>query len=154
MKDKEELINEIRYTIRLTERTARLYRHIQTFGIFMSIVGGSAAMASLADDMPKCVAATAGILLTLAGALLIAIKPADKAAQNEADVKRYQLLRSRAVDMNSIELEKALEETRTGDAPEVESLRAVAYNDVVMEINQPDYRIELSLLQRILRSLA
>ena len=154
MKTKEQLISEIRYAIRLTQRTARLYRRIQTVGIFMSIIGGSAAMASLADGVPVWVTSTGGILLAVAGAMLISVRPADKSAQNEADVKRYQALMTRAVTMDANELEQALEEAHNGDAPEVESLRDVAYNDVVMELNRPDVLVHLSPIQRILKSLA
>ncbi len=87
MKDKQQLIGEIRYAIRLTERTARLYRNIQTTGVFLGIVGGSATMASIANEIPAWITATGGILLAFAGAMLIAIRPADKAAQNEADAR-------------------------------------------------------------------
>lgn len=154
MKDKQQLIGEIRYAIRLTERTARLYRNIQTTGVFLGIVGGSATMASIANEIPAWITATGGILLAFAGAMLIAIRPADKAAQNEADAKRYRQLMTKTASMDEKELAQALEEAHTGDAPEIESLRAVAYNDMVLEINRPDAMIALSSMQKILRALA
>lgn len=154
MKDKQQLIGEIRYAIRLAERTARLYRRIQTTGVFLSIIGGSAAMTSIANGIPAWITATGGILLTFAGATLIAVRPADKAAQNEADAKRYQQLMTHANSLNEQALEDALEETRIGSASEIEPLRAIAYNDMVLEINRPDAMIELSSTQKILRSLA
>ncbi|SFK75089.1 hypothetical protein SAMN05216302_101459 [Nitrosomonas aestuarii] len=154
MKEKEQLIGEIRYAIRLTQRTARLYRRVQTFGIFMSIIGGSAAIASIADNMPTWIAAIGAIFLTFAGAMLIAVRPADKAAQNEADARRYQLLMSHSTGMDAEQLYHALEETRIGDTSEIETLRNIAYNDVVIEINRPDALMELSMLQKILRTLA
>jgi len=49
MKDKTLLLSEIRYAIRLTQRTARFYRRIQSVGTFLSIIGGSAAIASIAN---------------------------------------------------------------------------------------------------------
>lgn len=154
MRDKNQLLGEIRYAIRLTQRTARLYRHIQTTGVFLSIIGGSATMASLSDGVSIWVTTTGGALLAISGALLIAIRPADKASQNEADVRRYQSLMSRAIDMNENDLVKALEEAHNGDAPEIESLRAVAYNDMVIEFNRQDVVIPLSPLQKILKTLA
>lgn len=51
-KTKEMLQGEIRYAIRLTQRTARLYRHLQTTGIFFSILGGSAALSAVAGGVP------------------------------------------------------------------------------------------------------
>jgi len=154
MRDRIELQSEIRYAIRLTQRTARLYRNIQTTGIFISILGGSAAMSSLAGGIPVWITTAGGILLAVGGAMLIAVRPADKAVQNEYDAKRYQALMTRAVEMNNKELEKALEEAHSGDAPEVESLREVAYNDVALELNRPDVLIPLSTSQRILQSIA
>lgn len=154
MKDRYQLIGEIRYAIRLTQRTARLYRRVQTTGIFLSILGGSATMASLADGMPTWIASFGGIILTIAGAMLIAVRPADKAAQNEYDVKRYQAISARAVNMNDKELEQAIEDAHNGDAPEIESLRDVAYNDMVMEFNRPDVLAPLSPIQKILKALA
>lgn len=154
MKDRNQLLGEIRYAIRLTQRTSRLYRRVQTAGVFLSIVGGSSTMASLSDSVPFWVTATGYALLGVAGAVLIAVRPADKAAQNEADVKRYQALMTRAVDMNENELEKALEEAHNGDAPEIESLRAVAYNDMVLELNRPDQSMPLSHVQKLLKTFA
>lgn len=154
MKDKTLLLSEIRYAIRLTQRTARFYRRIQSVGTFLSIIGGSAAIASIADNLPHWIPLFGGVLLAFAGAVLIAVRPADKAAQNEADQKRYQQLMTRAVSMESKELEQALEEAHVGDAPEIESLRDVAYNDVVLELNREDCLIPLTLKQRLLREFA
>ena len=154
MKTKEQLIGEIRYVIRLTQRTARLYRNFDTFGTILFIIGGSAALASLTDYLPIWITSIGFIFLTSAGAVLIAVRPADKAAQNEYDAKRYQALMSRAVGMNADELTQALEDARSSDTPEIESLRDVAYNDVVLELDRHDAAIPLSLLQKILKSMA
>lgn len=154
MKDKDQLIGEIRYAIRLTQRTARLYRKVQTFGVFLSIIGGSAAIVAIADNIPAWVSAFGAALLTVAGAMLIAVRPADKAAQNESNVKRYQILMAHASDMNAEQLQRAIEESRAADTAEIESLRNVAYNDVVLEYNRPDALLELTTLQKILRNLA
>lgn len=152
--DKAQLKGEIRYAIRLTQRTARLYRRVQTFGVFLSIVGGSSAIVTIADSVPAWISITGATLLTFAGAILIAVRPADKAAQNEADARRYQILMTHAAGMSAEELQRALDEARTGDTAEIESLRNVAYNDVVLELNRPDTRLELTTLQKILRCIA
>ncbi|GKS68964.1 hypothetical protein W03_09680 [Nitrosomonas sp. PY1] len=151
---KQQLLGNIRYAIRLTQRTARLYRRVQTVGIFLSIVGGSAAMTSIATNIPAWVSSAGGVIFAIAGAMLIAVRPSDKAAQNEYDARRYQELMVKAVNMNEDELILAIEEAHQGDAPEIESLRNVAYNDVALEFNRPDMMFELSALQRLLKSLA
>lgn len=79
---------------------------------------------------------------------------ADKATQNEYDVRRYQALSARAVNMNDKELEQAIEDAHNDDAPEIESLRDVAYNDMVLEFNRPDVLATLSPMQKIPKTLA
>jgi hypothetical protein len=153
-KTKEQLKAEIRYAIRLCQRTARLYRRVQTTGVFFSILGGSAVFATISGGVPSWVAVTGGILLSIAGAALIAIRPADKAALNEADIRRYQALMPRAEAMTPDQLDIALNEAHQGDAPEVEPLRDVAFNDVMMETNRMDCAIPLSASQRFLKSIA
>ena len=75
-----QLQTEIRYAIRLTQRTARLYRRVQTVGTFLAIVGGSALLSALAGTFPAWLPIAGGVLLTFAGAAMIAIRPADTTA--------------------------------------------------------------------------
>lgn len=154
MKTVEQLKGDIRYAIRLCERTARLYRRIQSVGTFLSLVGGSAAVSGAAGQLPPWVAISGSALLAVAGAALVAIRPADKAAQNEIDVKRYRALMAKACSMTVDQLAIALEEAHQGDAPEVEPLRNVAFNDMLTEINREDQKIPLSVTERLLRAIA
>lgn len=153
-KSHNQLKGEIRYAIRLCQRTARLYRRIQSVGVFLSILGGSATMSSLSGNLPHWVTITGGITLAIAGAGLIAIRPADKASQNELDIRRYQAVMTKANDLTTESLEKALEEAHQGDAPEIEALREVAYNDVVIELNRSDCLVNLTPFQRLLSTIA
>ena len=154
METKEQLISEIRYATRLTQRTARLYRNIQTTATFITILGGSAALASFSGNLPSWVLVTGTLLFAVAGAALIAIRPADKAAMNEADIKRYQLLMSKTQAMDVTQLRTAIDEAHSADAPEIEALRIVAYNDVMDEINRQDQHIPLSTSASLLRAFA
>lgn len=151
---KAQLQGEIRYTIRLCQRTARLYRRAQTLGTFLAIIGGSATLTGAVGQFPSFVATAGAALLAIAGAALIAMRPADKAAQNESDVKRYQALMAKSVAMPDEALRQALEEARQSDACEVEPLRNVAFNDVMAEIHRTDQLIPLSSHERLLRALA
>lgn len=153
-KTHDQLKGEIRYAIRLCQRTARFYRRIQTAGVFLAIIGGSATMATLFNSLPQWIAIAGSITLSLSGAALIAIRPADKAAQNELDIRRYQTLMTKAISLNTDELELAIEEAHQGDAPELESLRSIAYNDVMQEFNRMDCAIALNSWQKILSLLA
>ena len=154
MQTKEQLIGEIRYAIRLTQRTARFYRHIQTIGTFLTVVGGSAALAAFAGNLLPWVLIAGASIFAVFGAASIAIRPADKAAMNESDVKRYQSLLIKAQTMEVAQLRTAIEEARLGDAPEIETLRSVAYNDVMEEINRQDQSIPLSKQALFLRVFA
>lgn len=154
MKPRAVLIGEIRYAIRLTERTARLYRRVQTVGVFLSIVGGSGALSLLSAQVPIWIGMAGSALLALSGAALIAIRPADKAAQNEYDKRRYAALIAKQAGLTDEQLAVAIDEAHQGDVQEVEPLRAVAYNDVALELNRPDQIIALSPAQRVLAALA
>jgi hypothetical protein len=151
---KAQLQSEIRYTIRLCQRTARLYRRAQTFGTFLVIVGGSATLTGALGHFPAYITVMGGSLLAVAGAALISIRAADKAAQNESDVKRYQALMAKSMGMPDEALRLAIEEARQVDAVEVEPLRNVAFNDVMEEINRKDQLIDLSFREQLLKTLA
>ena len=155
---RDEALNQIRYAERLCARTARLYRRLQTVGTWATIVGGSAALlqttAVAGATLPPW-AGGAGVLLAAAfGAALLAVRPADKAAANEADVKRYAKLRGDAATLTDAQLEAALQKARESDAPEVEPLRDVAFNDVVCETGNATAAVPLNWRQRVLAALA
>lgn len=154
MTTRHDLTYQIRYAIRLTQRTARLYRRVQTAGIFLSIVGGSATLSLLAGQIPDWIGIGGAALLAVAGAALIAIRPADKAAQNEADTRRYVALMTKAHTMTDEALAAAIDEAHQADCPEIESLRDLAYNDVVTEYGRSDAAVRLSGAQRLLAAIA
>lgn len=153
-KTKAQLIAEIRYAIRLCQRTARFYRCIQAIGTFIGIIGGSATIVALYDHFPAWLSIASTALLSIAAASLVAIRPADKAAPNELDAKRYQALMAKAVNMDAVQLSLAIEEARQSDAPEIDALRNVAYNDIMKEINREDQEIKLSTSEKFLELLA
>lgn len=120
----------------------------------MTIVGGSAVVAAIGDRVSDPIATVGLALFVFAGALLIAIRPADKVAQNDSDVRRYKALMSKSVTLTESELEKALEEARLSDTQEIEPLRDVAYNDVAIECARPEFVVKLRPLQKLLAALA
>ena len=148
------LVNEVRYAERLCLRTARLYRRVQTVGTFLTILGGSAVMTAISGKVPAEVAVAGAVLFAIFGSALLAIRPADKVAANEADAKRYAKLRSEARALSVEQLRIAIDKARESDTAEVESLRLVAYNDVMAEIGQSSAIVRLSRTQQLLGSLA
>ena len=150
---KDELEFNLRYAQRLCERTARLYRRIQTVSTFISLIAGSSTVAALSAQRP----ATAAWLLAvfaLFGCINLAIRPAEKIAANEADVHKYAVLIAKTDALDTATLQQMLKEAHCTDAPEIEPLRAVAYNDVAREIGEPEAVIALTPMQKLMRALA
>ena len=148
------LMNQVRYAERLCQRTARLYRRIQTIGTFFTIVSGSAALSTWTGRLPAWIAIAGAIGFAMFGAMLLAVRPADKAAVNEADQRRYAKLRTEGLAMDEAALSIALAKAQESDAAEVEMLRAVAFNDVVTEANAAYAEIPLTWRQRMLATMA
>ena len=152
---KDQLLAEIRYAQRLCERTARLYRRASTCFTFLSLVAASGAIASLSAQLPVSVTIGLAIAFAVFGAANHTMRPAEKIAANDSDVRKYAALLAKAVPVTDIAVIQAMiAEARQSDVPEVEPLRAVAYNDVMMEINRPDALIPLGFTQRVLGALA
>jgi hypothetical protein len=145
-----ELQAQIRYAQVLAQRTARLYRRAQTVGTFFAVVSGSAVLFA-APDAARLAALA---VLALAGAALLAVRPADKAAANEADAKRYADLMHASHDLPLDQLPAAIAAAHRSAAQEVEPLREVAYQQVLREIGRPDYLIPLTFSQRFVGALA
>jgi cation transport regulator ChaB len=149
-KSKDQMKCEIRYAIRLCQRQSRFYKRIQKLGLFLTLIGGSATFSMLSASLPHWLSFAGAALLLCSGTALIVIRPTEKAALNDADVKKYQALLSKANSFDETALESAIEEARQGDTEEIESLRNVAFNDVMREINRDDQIIHLNPFEKIM----
>lgn len=151
--DKDELYFNFRYGQRLCQRTARFYRRIQTTLTFVSLLAGGSAVATLAAQMPTH---SAWLLATFAifGCINLAIRPAERIAANEADVRKYGGLLVKLNMLAPSALQQLLDEARQSDTSEIEQLRPVAYNDVVLEIDAPEALIPLTPMQKLFGVLA
>jgi hypothetical protein len=146
---------EARYAARLTERTARMYRHIADTCAAIAFIGFSGTALQILDMVPRGYALAFAFVTILASAVLFITRPGDKAFQNECDSRRYKALLARAHDMSADEFALALKDAREQDCPqEVESLRHVAYNDTVREIGREDCVKKLTFRERVLDALA
>jgi len=95
-----------------------------------------------------------GIAFAIFGCLDMSIRPAERIAANDADVRKYAALLAQAHTLDAIAIAALLSEARQSDSNEIEPLRAVAYNDVMLEINRPDALIELDHFQKLIGALA
>jgi hypothetical protein len=153
-KTKEQLLGEIRYSQRLCQRTSRLYRRAQTMFTFLSVLAGSAGLVAVSSKLPVAYALASACAFAIVAAINLSIRPAERIAQNEADVKKYAALVAKSTEMDAAAIAKLLAEARQSDAAEVEPLRDVAFNDVMLEINREDALIPLSGHQKLLAALA
>lgn len=150
---KEDLYFNCRYAQRLCQRTARFYRRIQTLLTFASLLAGSSAVATLAAQMPI---PSAWLLATFAvfGCMNLAVRPAERIAANEADMRKYGALLAKLSSLDAPSLQQLLDEARLSDTSEIEQLRPVAYNDVAQEIDALDALIPLTPMQKLMGALA
>ncbi len=72
----------------------------------------------------------------------------------EADIRKYGALLAKVQTLDAVTLQQQLNEARQSDAAEVEPLRAVAYNDVVLESYEPEALIKLTPMQKLIGVLA
>lgn len=152
--EKATLLNEIRFGERLAQRTARLYRRLQTFGALVTVVGLTAAAGGWAKWVPPALATAGFVCGALVGAFVFVVRAGDKAAQNDAEAKRYARLRSEQHANDATTIQAAQLRARESDIPEVEPLRDIAWNDVMHETGNADKVHPLSGLQKVLKALS
>jgi len=104
--------------------------------------------------VPAWVSLAGVALLAVAGAAALAVRPLEKAVINEADMRKYSALRTQGLAMSEAELDAALQKARESDAAEVELLRDVAFNDLLVEIGREEMLQPLSAAQKLLGAMA
>ncbi len=151
---REQLQAEIRYAMRLGQRTSRLYRRMQSMFTFVTVLAGSSALVSVSANMSASTVLTAAFVFAIAGAANLATRPADKIAINDADVRKYAglLLKSETLDLEQMRILVA--EARQSDAPEIEPLRHVVFNDVMLETGRENHVVPLTMTQRLFNAIA
>ncbi len=147
---REQMQCDIRYAVVLHDRSARLYRRVQTVGTFITLLGGSAFIAAQSDLIKPLGFAVAAVT----GIAMLAIKPVEKAVAHESDSRRYRALMAQSHAMPLDELRQAITQARIADTQEIEPLRNVAYNQVVTESGRTDHLLPLTFSQRLLAGLA
>lgn len=120
---------------------------------FISLLAGTSAVAALAAQMTTQSAWLLGAFAVF-GCLNLAMRPAERIAANEADVRKYGALIAKLHTLDTATLQQLLDEARLSDTAEIEPLRAVAYNDVVQEVDAPDALVPLSPMQKLIGAFA
>lgn len=131
-----ETLFAIRYAIRVLERTCRFWAKVDAALKICALLAGSSAIYAIATQ-DRAVSIAFGFFFALTQALEFALRPADKAAEARAGRAGYaQLLAAEAVHSDQA-LQAAYEQLcAQDDIACMESLRRIAYNDVVEERSQ------------------
>lgn len=128
-----ETLFNARYAARVLERQCRLWRRLDGVVRFAAILAGSGAIAALGAQNAVMVV-VAGVVFAMFQALEYAVRPADIAARAMAQGKQYAALLARQRGLSDEALADELEALRVEDDIIVmDSLRRLAYNDVVRE---------------------
>jgi len=154
-KERQKLCSEIRYTQRLAQRSARLWWRIDAIGTLAFVLGSAGAVSNLANLLPSYIAALASFCTVLIAAVMVCLRPAHKASLNDADVRKYsELMTLERSGTSTPKLAALIAKAHQTDAPEIETLRDVAYNDVCNEINRAEHAVKLNFWQRTMSAMA
>lgn len=123
---------DVRYAARYGLRMRRFFSTIKNTVAMIQLVGGSTAFAAWLANSPA-LSGWMGLLISLAVAVDQAVRPAEHQAQCAELHRRYTELDRLATTLDLPELEARMRELRESDAPEIEALRAPAFNDNLRE---------------------
>lgn len=146
----------LRYAVRVLERQSRFWRHLDG-GLRMSaVLSGSASLASLLTHQPYAVSVAVLGVFAVLQAVEFAVQPGLKAAEAWVARAPYLALLAGQAGLNDARLEEEYQAALMGDGVQAfESLRRIAYNDVVEEKGcDPSVAYVLGRWQRIMAALA
>ena len=151
----EELLFEVRYSVRVLERQARFWRKIEATIKVLSLLSGSSAFAAIMAANQTLTLAT-GIAFAITQALDFALEPNKKSNTATASGNLYsRILADKSVRTNCDKLEDALFNARINDPVVVfDSINVLAYNDVAKEKGYFADIDRLSYFQKIMKIMA
>ena len=146
----------LRYAVRVLERQSRFWRRLDGALRFLTIVSGSAAFAALLTQQSPAINAVALAAFAALQALEFSLQPGQRAAM--AWVARLPYLEAMAdqsaMDDDSLEAAYRAALLRD-DIQAFESLRRIAYNDVVEEMGcSPEHAYTLGGWHQMMRAMA
>lgn len=146
---RDDTLFSLRYAVRVLERHQRMWRRIDSMVRLMAILSGTSAFAALMSQHQGAALAT-GLLFALLQAVEFALRPAERAADSGAARRTYDSVLARQSEFSDAALADAYRRVVADDAVIVpESLRALAYNDVVNEQgSDPAHLFPLNRWQR------
>lgn len=146
----------LRYAVRVLERQSRFWRHLDGGLRVFATLSGSAALASLLTHQPYAVSVAVLVVFAVLQALEFALQPGLKAAEAWVARTPYLALLAEQSGLDDARLEAEYQAALLGDGVQAfESLRRIAYNDVVEEKGcDPAAAYVLDKWQRFMAALA
>ncbi len=152
---RHDTLFSLRYAARVLERHARLWRRIDAAVRLAGLLAGSSAFAALMAES-RGFTLVFGVVFAVLQAVEFALRPAEQAAQSIAQRRPYAALAARSEAMDDAGLKAAYLQLHAEDDVIVpESIRTLAYNDVVLEKGcDPAHLNPLDRWQRFVAFLA
>lgn len=150
---KSEAILGINYCIRVHELHCRLYRRIRGCMTIASLLAGSAAMVSVVQGIPGLIAVL-GIAVATIGYVDAAANISALAERHSLWTREFNKLLAVSSGLTIDELDARKREIIADATVEIESLRPVAYNDVLESGGFMDGMRPESRAQRLMRAIA
>jgi hypothetical protein len=140
---------QLRYATRVLELQARFWRKIDTTIRIFSFLSGTAAFAAIVSSH-SWLTLFFGVIFALLQAVEFVVSPSSHALEAKESGKLYKAVQASNVRKDKDLLEQALLDARKQDEVTVfDSLRHIAYNDVVKEIGHPEDSFDLTRWQRL-----
>lgn len=151
--DRAATLFNLRYAVRVLERHARLWRRIDGAVRLVALLAGSGAIGAIGAENSK-IAIALGAVFALFQAIEFALRPAEIAARSMSQRREYASVFAKERSFDDATLAEAYADMVAADDIIVsESLRHLAYNDVVLERGldpaacyEPTARLKLAAL--------
>jgi hypothetical protein len=155
LKQKHELLLDIRYARRAQELHIKLYGRLKILFVVMSVVGGSAALLNALGGDGKPLTIFAGVIFAVFQALDLAVDPGDKKTKHELIYREFNRLDRQAFDLSEATLFKRYSEVCEDCLTEIEAVRHLAHLDNLRENGHIDeaekFRLSLTFWDKCVR---
>ena len=144
----------LRYAVRVLERQARFWRHVEGISRFLAFLSGTAAFAAIISSNSGLTIAFGVLFAALQGVDFV-FNPAAKAAEAREAGKVYAEVLAGPYRNEPEQLEQALLSAQARDDVVVfEALREPAYNDVAKEMGcEAQHYFKLNCWQRVMSAI-
>lgn len=150
---KAEAILQIQYNVRLHELHRRFFSRTKTTLAFISLAGGGGAIPAALTSMPGAVM-SCGLIVAIAAFADVLGRYTERAAEHAGWKRDYAELQAQTDPMTLAQIDAALAHLEARTHVEVNSLRAVAWNDTLESRGFDDVMRTETVSQKIARVMS